>query len=60
MFSGENTHNKPMTVRPAHVEDAPRICEIVNECAERGLMLHRSLESAYASLREFLVSVDDG
>lgn len=49
-----------MIVRPARVSDAERICELVNEYAERGLMLHRSLESVYRSLRSFLVAEDDG
>jgi amino-acid N-acetyltransferase len=42
------------------VGDAEAICELVNYYAERGRMLHRSLESAYDSLREFLVAEDDG
>ena len=35
--------------------DAVAICEIVNYHAERGRMLHRSLESVYETLRNFLV-----
>ncbi len=49
-----------MKIRPARVEDAPTICEIINYYAERGRMLHRSLESVYEALREFLVAEDDG
>ena len=52
-------HNGEMVIRPAHVDDATRICEIVNHYAERSLMLHRSLESVYAGLREFFVAEDD-
>ena len=49
-----------MTTRPARVCDAAAICDVVNYYAERGRMLHRSLESVYAELREFHVAVDDG
>lgn len=50
-----------MTIRPARVTDAAAICDLVNYYAERGTMLHRSLESVYAELREFHVAVaDDG
>ena len=50
-----------MTIRPARIIDAAGICDLVNYYAERGRMLHRSLESAYAELREFQVAVaDDG
>lgn len=49
-----------MTVRHARVTDAKRICEIVNHHAERARMLHRSLESVYDTVREFLVAEDDG
>ncbi len=50
-----------MTIRPATVADAPGICELINYYAERGRMLHRSLESVYDCLREFEVAeADDG
>ena len=49
-----------MNVRPARVEDAAAICGIINYYAERGRMLHRSLESVYEALREFLVAEDKG
>jgi amino-acid N-acetyltransferase len=49
-----------MDIRPARVEDAAAICGIINYYAERGRMLHRSLESVYEALREFLVAEDDG
>jgi amino-acid N-acetyltransferase len=42
------------------MNDAPAICEIVNYHAERGRMLHLSLESAYERLRNFLVVEDGG
>ncbi|MFW6133163.1 MAG: N-acetyltransferase, partial [Planctomycetota bacterium] len=47
-----------MSVRRATVADARAICELVNSYAERGLMLHRSLEGVYASLRDFHVAVE--
>ena len=47
-------------VRPAQSSDAPAISELVNHYAERGRMLHRSLESVYHSLREFQVAEPDG
>jgi len=48
-----------MKLRHARIKDAKAICELVNHYAERGRMLHRSLESTYASLRDFLVLEDD-
>ena len=48
-----------MMIRPARVTDAPAICDLVNYYAERGRMLHRSLESAYTAIREFHVAVSD-
>jgi amino-acid N-acetyltransferase len=45
-----------MAIRHARVSDAAAICELVNQYAERGRMLHRSLESVYDALREFLVA----
>ncbi len=45
-----------MIIRSATVADAASICQLVNYYAERGRMLHRSMESVYASLREFKVA----
>ena len=45
-----------MRIRPARVPDAQAICDLINGYAERGLMLHRSLESVYDALREFHVA----
>jgi amino-acid N-acetyltransferase len=47
---------KMMTIRSALVSDAAAICDLVNYYAERGKMLHRSLESVYDSLRDFHVA----
>jgi amino-acid N-acetyltransferase len=48
-----------MRIRPALVSDAPDICSLVNHYAELGRMLHRSLESVYMHLRDFVVARDD-
>lgn len=40
--------------------DAVAICDLVNYHAERGRMLHRSLESLYDTLRNFLVVEEAG
>ena len=44
----------------AGMSDADGICGLVNYYAERGRMLHRSLESVYESLRDFVVCSEDG
>jgi amino-acid N-acetyltransferase len=36
------------------------MCELINSYAERGVMLHRSMESLYDALREFHVADDNG
>ena len=48
-----------MTIRPARISDAQAICDLVNNYAEKDLMLHRSLESIYDCLREFMVAEED-
>ena len=47
-------------VRTAKSADAEAICEMINYYAERGKMLHRSLQSVYEDLRDFLVAEQDG
>jgi amino-acid N-acetyltransferase len=49
-----------MHVRKATVRNARAISDLVNHWAEQGLMLHRSLESTYESLRDFSVAESDG
>ena len=49
-----------LVIRHAIMHDAPEICAIVNYHAERGRMLHRSLEIVYEKLRTFLVAELDG
>lgn len=48
-----------MILRHAQTADAEAICSLINHYAEQGLMLHRSMESTYDSLREFQVAIDD-
>ena len=40
-------------MRSARMNDARTICSLINYYAERGRMLHRSLESVYDAIREF-------
>jgi len=49
-----------VNIRAALVKDAEPIRRLVNYYAERGRMLHRSLESIYDALREFIVAEVDG
>jgi amino-acid N-acetyltransferase len=49
-----------VTIRHAVVQDAQTICELINYHAERGRMLHRSLESIYECIRDFQVAEQDG
>jgi amino-acid N-acetyltransferase len=46
-------------IRRAHVSDVPAMARIINDAAEFGLMLPRSLASLYENLRDFQVAVDD-
>jgi amino-acid N-acetyltransferase len=48
-----------METRHARVSDAAAISDLINYYAERGRMLHRSLESIYEMLREFVVAEED-
>ncbi len=49
-----------MEMRHARVPDAAAIRDLINYYAERGRMLHRSLEAIYEMLREFVVAEEDG
>jgi amino-acid N-acetyltransferase len=55
----ESDRIRRMKIRPAKADDAKAICGIINYYAERGRMLHRSLESVYEALREFQVAADE-
>lgn len=49
-----------VTIRRASVHDVPAVGKIINDCAEYGLMLHRSLSFLYEHVREFHVAVGGG
>lgn len=46
----------PTSIRPARVADVTVFGKIINDCAEYGLMLHRSLAFLYEHVREFHVA----
>lgn len=45
-------------IRHADVRDVPALGKIINNCAEYGQMLHRSLEYLYENVRDFHVATD--
>ena len=47
-----------ITIRNARVADAAAITALVNQYADRGLMLHKSLLEVYELIREFVIAVD--
>ncbi len=48
-----------MLIRRAKVADVPAMGKIINDCAEFGLMLPRSMSTLYENIREFHVAEDD-
>jgi amino-acid N-acetyltransferase len=46
-------------IRRAEIKDIPVLGKIINDCAEYGLMLHRSLSYLYEHVRDFHVAVSD-
>lgn len=46
-------------IRRALIKDIVGIARLVNQFAERGLMLHRSMENLYEHARDFHVAVDN-
>ncbi len=50
--------NDPILIRSATVADIPGLARIVNDCAEFGLMLHRSHSFLYEKVRDFTVAID--
>ena len=46
-------------IRRALIKDITGIVTLVNNFAERGLMLHRSLENLYEHVRDFHVAIED-
>lgn len=56
-YNGGLTMAQPSTaIRPARVGDVPEMVRIVNNYAERGLMIHRSLAEMYEHVRAFQVA----
>ena len=45
-------------IRRAGIQDVPAFGKIINDCAEYGLMLHRSMSYLYEHIRDFHVAVD--
>jgi amino-acid N-acetyltransferase len=48
-----------MILRRATITDVPTMGQIINDCAEYGLMLPRSLASLYENVRDFHVAESD-
>ncbi len=48
------------SIRRADVRDMPGAGQIINDCAEYGQMLHRSMSFLYERVRDFLVAEDEG
>ena len=46
-------------IRRADIRDVPAIGRIINDCAERGQMLHRSTSFLYEHVRDFVVAEED-
>jgi len=42
-------------IRRSTVIDVPQLGQLINDCAEQGIMLHRSLSYLYEHLRDFFV-----
>lgn len=48
-----------MLIRKAGIQDIPQISQLINSCAEYGLMLHRSLSFLYEHVRDFHVAAEN-
>ena len=46
-----------LLIRHAGIQDVRALAKIINDCAEYGLMLHRSLADLYENVRDFQVAV---
>lgn len=46
-------------IRHAGIQDVQGFGKIINDCAEYGLMLHRSLADLYENVRDFQVAIED-
>ena len=47
-------------IRTATVRDVPGIVALVNETAQKGLVLPKSLNQVYQNIRDFIVCEEDG
>lgn len=46
--------------RPAVISDAKKIQSLINRYGDRGLMLHRSLNEIYESIRQYIIYEENG
>ena len=46
--------------RPAVISDAKKIQSLINRYADKGQMLHRSLNEIYETIRHFIIYEEDG
>jgi len=49
-----------MNIRKANIADIEQLRGLINSYADRGLMLKRSLNQFYESIRDFFVAEKDG
>ncbi len=47
-------------IRKAKISDVPSMLKLINEHADRGEMLHRSLNDLYENLRDYIVIEEGG
>jgi amino-acid N-acetyltransferase len=47
-------------IRKATVRDVPAIVALVNETAQKGLVLPKSLNQVYQNIRDYVISEEDG
>jgi amino-acid N-acetyltransferase len=48
------------TIRKARIDDVKELQKLINEFADRGDLLPRSLNELYENIRDFYIVVDDG
>jgi amino-acid N-acetyltransferase len=46
-------------IRRATITDIPALSQVINDCAEQGIMLHRSLSYLYERVRDFFIITAD-
>jgi amino-acid N-acetyltransferase len=54
------TSNAPGIFRPAVIGDSKRIQALINSYGDKGLMLHRSLNEIYESIRQYIIYEENG